>query len=921
MLTKQDDFIGHQLPTTFDHVMSSDPSWMERLWYTGHPKPAGDFIFDIGLGWHPNRNVMDGFAGVAFAGKQYNFRASRRLRPDPLTTAIGPMKIEVLEGLRRHRLTLAPNESQTVVLTAQVGGRLKLWSPDNPNLYGLLLTLSVDGKPVDVKYQRFGWRQFTLAGGKLDLNGQPIVLKGDSWHFMGVPQMTRRYPYAWYRLLKDAGANAVRLHASVYPSFYHDMADEMGIMILDESAIWLSDGGPKADSDLFWQNCRTHVQELVQRDRNHPSVFGWSVCNEILPVLRNVWHAPPPMINHCLDEISVWAALCLTNDPTRGWISGDGEWDASGRLPVINIHYGGDDDMRRAAESGKPWAVGETSMAYYGTPKQVAKFNGNRPYESDSGRMEGLAAESYALLSSQEKFGASYQSVFNIVWYAVQPLPLGKRDLSRPVDPTEGITFGKFREGVPGMQPERLGPYTSTLNPGYDPALPLYRPWPMFEAIRDANLQVTNSPWASRRTPATPAQPAAATAGGVATLAFLPANGLQLAGELGKAGINAAEYNEGVKYDILLLDGSTAPDESTETAIKNAVEKTLSGHGTVWIWNIRPAGAAAVSSWLGAEVLASPRAASSFVVKQADPLLGGLDNASLYFSEDDDWRQMNYGLAGQFVQNARVLLEACPADWRRWNYKAEPVKTAALFRSEVENKVSRVAVATLPVGDGRVILCNLDPEISSIKKATVIEQLFRNAGVKINQIASQDGFLDMQGRLMRALVCGSFGFSDPQAVYAGQLPAGEIKAGAGLAGQTWQVRDAGHGGVFDFKNGLVEGPQNNAFAYVAFWIKSPKPLNDLLSEPNLPKLSFTYGSDDGCELWLNGELLATHDRSGPLDPEMFSENPLLLKLGWNQLVIRVVQLNGEWKFTGRFGSSDVTFLSKLQFATEKPAAP
>ncbi len=111
MLTKQDDFIGHQLPTTFDHVMSSDPAWMERLWYTGHPKPGGDFIFDIGLGWHPNRNVMDGFAGVAFAERQYNFRASRRLRPDPLTTAIGPMKIEIVEGLRRHRLTLAANES------------------------------------------------------------------------------------------------------------------------------------------------------------------------------------------------------------------------------------------------------------------------------------------------------------------------------------------------------------------------------------------------------------------------------------------------------------------------------------------------------------------------------------------------------------------------------------------------------------------------------------------------------------------------------------------------------------------------------------------------------------------------------------------------------------------------------------------
>lgn len=111
MLTKQDDFIGHQLPTTFDHVMSSDPAWMERLWYTGHPIPGGDFIFDIGLGWHPNRNVMDGFAGVAFEGKQYNYRVSRRLRPNPLETTIGPLEIEVLEGLRRHRLTLKPNES------------------------------------------------------------------------------------------------------------------------------------------------------------------------------------------------------------------------------------------------------------------------------------------------------------------------------------------------------------------------------------------------------------------------------------------------------------------------------------------------------------------------------------------------------------------------------------------------------------------------------------------------------------------------------------------------------------------------------------------------------------------------------------------------------------------------------------------
>lgn len=110
MLTAQDDLIGHQLPTTYDHVGTSDPAWMERLWYTGHPK-NGEIIFDIGLGYHPNRNVMDAFAGVTVGNIQTNFRASRRLRPNPLDTEVGPLKIEVLEGLKRHRLTLAPNDS------------------------------------------------------------------------------------------------------------------------------------------------------------------------------------------------------------------------------------------------------------------------------------------------------------------------------------------------------------------------------------------------------------------------------------------------------------------------------------------------------------------------------------------------------------------------------------------------------------------------------------------------------------------------------------------------------------------------------------------------------------------------------------------------------------------------------------------
>ncbi len=819
---------------------------------------------------------------------------------------------ETAINLRGENITLQPDESRAITLVANVDGRLKPWSPSSPNLYGVLLNLSSGGKTIDVKYQRFGWRQFAIVDNRLLLNGQPITMRGDSWHFMGVPQMTRRYAYAWFSLLKDAGANAVRLHASVYPTFYHDMADEMGIMILDESAIWLSDGGPKADSDVFWQNCRAHVEELVKRDRNHPSVFGWSVCNEVLPVLRNVWHAPDSMINHCYDEIAAWKNICLTNDPTRGWISGDGEWDANGRLPIINIHYGGDGELQRAADSGKPFAVGETSMAYYGTPKQVSKFNGNRAYESDLGRMEGLAHECYALLASQQKFGASYQSVFNIVWYSVQPLPLGKPDPARPVRPEEGVFFGDYQEGIPGMQPERLGPYTTTLNPGYDSSLPLYRPWPMFEAILDANLKKADSLWAKLPEVSAPMK---TTNGHGVVLGYLPVNANVLAQELAKAGIKSSVYSNEPKTDFLLVDGS---QQIVGEDLKSAIGKTLAGGGTVWVWNITPAGAAALSGALDLQVQVEPREASSFVIKQPDSLLAGLGNGDFYFSEDDDWKQVSYGLAGDFIKGANVLLEACPADWRKWNYKAEPVKTAALFRSELETPGSRVVIAGGKAGNGHVILCNLNPEVDSARKAVVMAQLFLNEGIRVDQIASQNGFIDMKGRLVRALVCGSFAWTNEEDVYAAKLPAGSIKEGNKLDGRRWRLRDA-VSGTFDFKKEPMEGPDENAYAYLAVWIKSPKPLSDLLSEPNLPKLSFTYGADDGCELWLNGNRLAVHDRHGPLDVGMFSENPLLLKLGWNQLVIKVVQIGGEWKFAGKFECSDPGFLSKLEFAAQKPA--
>lgn len=111
MLTPHDDFIGHQLPTTFHHVVSSDDRWTERYWYSGLPIGDGDVILDMGLGYYPNRNVMDAFAGITVDNVQHTYRSSRRLGRNPLETRVGAIRFEILEGMKRHRAVLQENSS------------------------------------------------------------------------------------------------------------------------------------------------------------------------------------------------------------------------------------------------------------------------------------------------------------------------------------------------------------------------------------------------------------------------------------------------------------------------------------------------------------------------------------------------------------------------------------------------------------------------------------------------------------------------------------------------------------------------------------------------------------------------------------------------------------------------------------------
>jgi beta-galactosidase len=795
------------------------------------------------------------------------------------------------------KLKLPEGETKTTVNVDIPDGTLDFWTPEYPNLYGLTLRLSSGKKTEDVKYERFGWREWSfgkvaadsvrhcerseaISSGKnlnkvpnlvkvddvkVDtntevqlLNGKPYPLKGDSWHFMGVPQMTRRYAYAWFTALKDANANAVRPHAQVYPRFYFALADEMGICILAETANWASDGGPKMDAPLFWEHSKTHLQRMVLRDRNHPSVFGWSISNENKPVILYVFNKPEWMAQQ-KQAWQDWVAIVRENDPTRPWISSDGEDDGEGILPATVGHYGDENSLRNWAKLGKPWGVGETSMAYYGTPEQVAKFNGERAYESMLGRMEGLAIECYSLIRQQREAGASYSSVFNIAWYALQPLPFGKSDLTAKPSLDDGVWFGDYREGQPGVQPERIGAYCSTFNPGYDPTLPLFRPWPMFDAIKaafSANSHTRHCERSEAISSATNLNKVpnlvkvdsaveVASAKLYKSVIFFGADNSPVKQLLEEQNISFAQAKKLISPALIVIDGKHSLTEAERTAIQTYIK----GGQDVWLWSPAPETLLSFQPLLPAPLQLFPRKASSFL-PQKRSWLKTCVNSDFYFSEIQPDDAAQYALAGAFADEGETLLTFCPTDWRTWNKRPEELKTAAVLRSENEHKgMPDAAFVRYPAGASTFYVSTLDRFAASEKGFNTLRKILTMAGAPmVSDSAKQESLIDKDG--------------------------------------------------FVAINKLLVNLIDNRRHY-KLWVYSPRPLDDLLIEPDMPKLSLV-GERLG-ELRLNGRKLDKHDE-------------LPLKQGWNEFDL-TLQGNAQDARPLRFlCPNHPDFISRLQFS-------
>jgi len=218
----------------------------------------------------------------------------------------------------------------TVTLSAPIPDGVTWWRPDQPALYTLRSLLDDEAGPrLQRADTRFGFRETWFEGIHFLLNGIRCNLRGESPSYAEKVEMfaTREAAQSMVRRFQQVNFNVLRFHALPAPPHVLDVCDELGMMVIDESAIYSSWGMLMPEHAAFLDNCRRHLAGFVRRDRNHPAVVLWSAENEAL----NVNALTPAMLaefRRVIDE----------HDGTRP-VTFDGDGTAFGASPASNKHY------------------------------------------------------------------------------------------------------------------------------------------------------------------------------------------------------------------------------------------------------------------------------------------------------------------------------------------------------------------------------------------------------------------------------------------------------------------------------------------------------------------------------------------------------------------------------------------------------
>ena len=186
----------------------------------------------------------------------------------------GQVHISILDGLGKEVAAADMTNGKLDVPNVQLWNGVK-----SPYLYTAVATLDIDGKKVDQISTRFGVRDFHVdAREGFFLNGRSYPLRGVSRHqdWKGIGNaITCKHHDADMALIREMGANTIRLAHYQHDQYFYDLCDQYGMVVWAEIP-YISEHLPGGRSNTISQ-----AKELVIQNYNHPSIVVWGVSNEI----------------------------------------------------------------------------------------------------------------------------------------------------------------------------------------------------------------------------------------------------------------------------------------------------------------------------------------------------------------------------------------------------------------------------------------------------------------------------------------------------------------------------------------------------------------------------------------------------------------------------------------------------------------
>lgn len=290
-------------------------------------------------------------------------------------------------------VTVNPQSHAVFVQTLPSVKEPELWSPEVPNLYKAITSLTENNQEKDCYITTFGIRSMEWTSDKgFFLNGEHYWLQGANVHQDQAgwgDAVTNKAIERDVQMIKDAGFNCIRgSHYPHDPAFAH-ACDSIGIILFMENAFWgmggnqdegaWGEGAPAsayptvaADQPYFDQSVLQQLKESIRQHRNSPSIAAWSLCNEPFFCSSSVEAKMKNLLNAETDSARLW-------DPTRQVAIGGCQRKNVDRLGKGAIaFYNGDGASRPEFQNpGVPNLVSEYGSPTYDRPGKFTAAWGN----------------------------------------------------------------------------------------------------------------------------------------------------------------------------------------------------------------------------------------------------------------------------------------------------------------------------------------------------------------------------------------------------------------------------------------------------------------------------------------------------------------------------------------------------------------